>query len=94
MKDFKEHLVAHVGKAENVVEVVSDMSGAFISGVKTHFTNSSHTVDWFHVVQLFTKAVNEVRLEEAKEIDLPKATRWATLKNAGSSTFQVDLNKF
>ena len=82
LKDFKEHLIAHGGRAENVVEVVSDMSGAFISGVKTHFSNSSHTVDWFHVVQLFTKAVNEVRLEEAKEIDLPKATRWATLKNA------------
>jgi transposase len=52
LKAFKEHLIAHKGKAEQVVEVVSDMSGAFISGVKTHFANSSHTVDWFHVVQL------------------------------------------
>ena len=50
--------------------------------MKTHFTNSSPTVDWFHVVQLFTEAINEVRLGEAKEIDLPKATRWTTLKNA------------
>jgi transposase len=82
LKAFKGHLVAHGGKAEQVVEVVSDMSGAFISGVKAHFTNSSHTVDWFHVVQLFTKAVDDVRRAEAKELTLPKATRWATLKNA------------
>lgn len=82
LKAFKDHLVAHGGKAEQVVEVVSDMSGAFISGVKAHFTNSSHTVDWFHVVQLFTKAVDDVRRAEAKEATLPKATRWATLKNA------------
>ena len=82
LKAFKDHLVDHGGKAEQVVEVVSDMSGAFISGVKTHFTNSSHTVDWFHVVQLFTKAIDDVRRAEAKEASLPKATRWATLKNA------------
>lgn len=82
LKTFKDHMIAHGGKAEQVVEVVSDMSGAFISGVKAHFTNSSHTVDWFHVVQLFTKAVDDVRRAEAKEATLPKATRWATLKNA------------
>jgi transposase len=82
LKAFKEHLLAHKGKAEQVVEVVSDMSGAFISGVKTHFANSSHTVDWFHVVQLFTKALDDVRRAEAKEAKLPKATRWATLKRA------------
>jgi len=82
LRVFKEHLVAHKGKAEQVVEVVSDMSGAFISGVKTHFANSSHTVDWFHVVQLFTKALDDVRRAEAKEAKLPKATRWATLKRA------------
>lgn len=82
LKAFKKHLVDHGGRAEQVVEVVSDMSGAFISGVKTHFANSAHTVDWFHVVQLFTKAIDEVRRTEAKETSLPQATRWATLKNA------------
>ncbi len=82
LKSFKEHLIAHKGKAEQVVEVVSDMSGAFISGVKTHFANSSHSVDWFHVVQLFTQSLDDVRRAEAKEVKLPKATRWATLKRA------------
>lgn len=86
LKAFKDHLIAHGGKAEQVVEVVSDMSGAFISGIKAHFANSSHTVDWFHVVQLFTKAVDDVRRAEAKEANLPEATRWATLKNADGAS--------
>ena len=60
LKAFKKHLASHGGKADNVIEVVADMSGAFISGIKTHFTNSTLTVDWFHVVQLLTKAVDEV----------------------------------
>jgi len=80
LKEFKKFLSEHQGKAENVVEVVSDMSGAFISGIKTHFVNSEITVDWFHVVQLFSKAVDEVRRKEAKEVKMPKAARWATLK--------------
>lgn len=82
LETFKKHMITQGGKAEQVIEVVSDMSGAFIAGVKAHFPNSSHTVDWFHVVQLFTKAIDEVRRAEAKETRLPKATRWATLKNA------------
>ena len=82
LKSFKKHLTAHGGKAEQIIEVVSDMSAAFIAGAKAHFPSSSHTVDWFYVVQLFTKAVDEVRRAEAKETQLPKATRWATLKNA------------
>ena len=82
LQAFRKHLNAQGGKAERIIEVVSDMSAAFIAGVKAHFPNSGHTVDWFHVVQLFTKAVDEVRRAEAKETQLPKATRWATLKNA------------
>ena len=74
-----------------MVEVVSDMSGAFIAGVKTHFTNSAQTVDWFHVVQAFTNAVKDVRLAEAKETSMPKASRWATLKNAEGSFTEAQV---
>ena len=80
LKEFKKFLAAHKGEAKNIVEVVSDMSGAFISGIKTHFANSELTVDWFHVVQLFSKAVDKVRRAEAKKVSMPKAARWATLK--------------
>ncbi len=34
------------------------------------------------MVQVFTRAVDAVRRAESKEVKLPKATRWATLKNA------------
>ena len=79
---FRRHLASHGGYAGRIVEVVSDMSGAFISGIKAHFANSTHTVDWFHVVQLFTRAVDEVRRAESKRVTLPKASRWAILKKA------------
>ena len=89
---FKKFLSSHKGKAENVVEVVSDMSSAFISGIKTHFSNAELTVDWFHVVQLFSKAVDEVRRKEAKETSMPKATKWATLKAAESKLTENQIN--
>ncbi|CCA90728.1 putative transposase (plasmid) [Novosphingobium sp. PP1Y] len=38
------------------------------------------TVDWFHVVQLFTRALDEVRKSEAKLVKMPSAVRWAVLK--------------
>lgn len=82
VRAFARFLMEHGGNPENVLEVVSDMSGAFISSVKTHFKNADQTVDWFHVVQLFTKAVDEVRRIEAKSMAMPKTTRWAVLKNA------------
>ena len=67
---------------KGIMEIVSDMSAAFIAGVKAHFPGRRHTVDWFHVVQLFTRAMDEVRRAEARETKLPRASRWATLKNA------------
>lgn len=82
VRAFSQFLKEHDGNPENVMEVVSDMSGAFIASVKTNFKNAELTVDWFHVVQLFTQAVNEVRVAEAKETKMPKTSRWAVLKNA------------
>ena len=48
------------------VEVVCDMSPAFLAAIGETFEQANVTVDWFHVVQLFTKAVDEVRKAEAK----------------------------
>jgi len=79
---FKAFLIEHGGSPGRVAEVVCDMSGAFIAAVGENFDNAAITVDWFHVVQLFTKAVDEVRRAEAKHNKLPKALRWAVLKRA------------
>ena len=77
---FKEFLEEHGGKTGNIVEVVCDMSKAFLAAVGETFEDSSVTVDWFHVVQKFTDALDAVRKAESKEVKLPNATRWAVLK--------------
>jgi transposase len=79
---FKAFLTEHGGSPGRIVEVVCDMSGAFIAAIGENFENAAVTVDWFHVVQLFTKVVDEVRRAEAKRSKLPKALRWAVLKRA------------
>ena len=89
---FKEFLLAHGGSAEKVLEVVSDMSGAFVSAIKTHFKEAELTVDWFHVVQLFTRAVDEVRRTEAKVLKMPKTTRWAVLKSAAGELTEKQID--
>jgi len=83
VKDFKAWLEEHGGHAENVMEVVCDMSPAFLAAVEDEFAQANVTVDWFHVVQLFTKAVDDVRKLEHQQNKLPKATRWAVLKGKG-----------
>jgi transposase len=56
------------------------MSPAFLSAVEGNFKSAAVTVDWFHVVQLFTTAVDQVRRLEAKERKMPKGARWTILK--------------
>jgi transposase len=79
---FRAFLAEHGGSPGHIVEVVCDMSGAFLAAVGETFEDAAVTVDWFHVVQLFTKAVDDVRRAEAKHNTLPKALRWAILKRA------------
>lgn len=80
VKAFKAFLEAHGGNADRIVEVVCDMSPAFLAAVGESFENATQTVDWFHVVQLFTTAVDQVRKAERRVVKLPDATRWAVLK--------------
>jgi len=80
LKAFNEHLEKHGGNSSNVAEVVCDMSPAFLAGAKEQFESADITVDWFHVVKLFTDAVDKVRRMEHKLPDFPKSLRWAVLK--------------
>ncbi|MGO2581405.1 MAG: ISL3 family transposase, partial [Halomonas sp.] len=81
IKAFSTFLAAHGGEPDNVVEVVCDMSPAFLSGVTEYLPKAEVTVDWFHIVQTFTKRLDEVRKKERREQEHPKALRWALLKN-------------
>ncbi len=82
VKAFRRFLMDHGGEPTRVAEVVCDMSAAFLAALAESLPRASVTVDWFHVVQLFTKAVDEVRKAEAKQSPLPKSLRWAVLKGA------------
>lgn len=57
VKEFKAFLKAHSGDPSRIQEAVRDMSPAFLAAVDEEFPDAAVTVDWFHVVQLFTKAV-------------------------------------
>ncbi|MGC8735885.1 MAG: ISL3 family transposase [Dissulfurimicrobium sp.] len=77
---FERYLEGRNGKAENIARVVCDMSKAFISGSEERFGNAVVVVDWFHVVQLFNRAVDEVRRRESVKSRMPRGTRWTLLK--------------
>ena len=86
---FRAFLLSHRGEPTRVAEVVCDMSPAFLAALATSFPKAAVTVDWFHVVQLFTTAVDQVRKAEARSRQLPKAIRWAVLK-AGDASLSDD----
>ncbi len=90
---FKSFLERHQGIPEQVTEVVCDMSPAFLRGIDETFPQAEVTVDWFHIVQVFTRSVDEVRKQERRQRAMPKALRWAVLKNFAANNLtekQVD----
>ena len=60
-----------------------------MAAVAEHFPKADVTVDWFHVAQLFTTAVDEVRKAESRERSLPKGTRWGVLKGYETAKTQT-----
>jgi transposase len=63
---FARDLLAHGGQPEQVDEVCSDMSPAFIRGVGDHLPQAEITFDRYHVIAELNKAVDEVRKAERK----------------------------
>lgn len=59
--EFKTFIENHGAGSEQVLEVVCYMSLSFLIVVKDEFPKANVTVDWFHVVQLYTRAVDDVR---------------------------------
>ena len=82
VRQFKAFLKERGGKPERIREVVCDMSPAFLGAIGKAFPDAAVTVDWFHVVQVFTRAVDDVRKAEYKLVKMPAATRRAVSKAA------------
>jgi transposase len=90
---FAAFLEEHGGAPERILEVVCDMSPAFLSGTAQELPNAEVTVDWFHIVQTFTRALDEVRKHEGRIKPLPKHLRWAVLKNGESDQLTTNQLK-
>jgi transposase len=88
MAAFRAFLSEHGGEPTRIAEVVCDMSAAFLAAAAESFPQAAVTVDWFHVVQIFTTAVEKVRRAEAHQRTMPKGARWATLKRPEALTEQ------
>jgi len=86
VKAFRAFLLEHGGEPTRIAEVVCDMSAAFLAAAAENFPRAAITVDWFHVVQIFTTAVERVRRAEAHRCTLPKGARWAALKRPEALT--------
>jgi transposase len=86
MTAFRAFLSEHGGEPSRIAEVVCDMSAAFLAAAAETFPQAAVTVDWFHVVQVFTTAVEKVRRAEAHRRAMPKGARWAALKKPEALT--------
>lgn len=58
---FVEALPAHGATAEQITEVVIDMSPAYIAGVKAWLPNARLVFDPFHIMMLAGRSVDDVR---------------------------------
>ncbi len=81
VKAFQQDLITHNGAPEAVTEFCSDMSPAFIKGVKECFPTAHLTFDKFHIMKIINEAVDEVRRQEQKERPELMRTRYIWLKN-------------
>lgn len=69
-------LKQRAGNPDNVIEVVCDMSPAFLAAAEETFHNAA--VTWTtYVVQIFTKALDAVMVWKPRKSNSPRA-RWAT----------------
>jgi transposase len=78
---FAADLAEHDGEPKKITDTSSDMSTAFISGIREHLPNATMTFDRYHLAAKLSEAVNEVRREEVRTRPELKRTRWLWLKN-------------
>ena len=93
MTAFREHLVAHGGRVENIKLICCDMGKGFKSGIEKEFPNAIVIYDRFHVMEHMTLAVDKARRHEwnvlresgrLKEATYLKGQRFLLLKNIGN----------
>jgi len=91
IKGFAAELEAKGAKAEQIKEVSSDLSPAFISGIAKYLPAASLTFDRFHVMKIINEAVDKTRKWEKSEPAL-KNMRYILLKNRSNLNLK-DMKK-
>jgi transposase len=86
--DFK----AHNGVPEQITDISSDMSPAFIKGAREYLPQAKVTFDKFHLIKVINDAVAKVRRAEAQDNPLLKKTKGIFDKNRCNLT-DKQLNK-
>ncbi len=81
---FVPDFIAHSGKPENITDICSDLSKAYIKGVQENFPNAVHTYDKFHIMKLVGEAVDEVRRVEQRTDPILRKTRYLWFKSRTS----------
>lgn len=78
---FADELCHRGLKREQIHTICSDMSPAYIKGIGEQFAAAKLVFDYFHVVQLVSKALDDVRRRERHDFPQElKGVRWAMLK--------------
>lgn len=86
VKRFRDDLIEHNGIPDNIREMCSDMSPAFIKGINDQFQQAEITFDKFHIMKVLNEAVDQVRRQEQKERPELKGSRYLWLKNPAKFT--------
>src|SRR5205814_1600529 len=93
VQEFSCFVETHRGEVARVREVCQDMSEAYLAGTLKHLPQAEITFDRYHVRQHLSKAIDEIRRQEAKQHkQLLKNTRYLWLKRPKNLTArQQDL---
>jgi transposase len=95
LRESEEIEPAIFARASRLTAVSMDMTGGYAKSVREHAPQATIAIDNYHVVQLATKALDEVRREHWNELRQAGETgaakqfkhdRWALLKNPGDLT--------
>ncbi len=66
----------------------SDISSAFIKGIRENLPNAEITFDKFHIHELINDAVDKVRKEDVKTQSSLKGCKFIFLKNKSNLTIK------
>lgn len=87
LRDFADHLRRRGLTPDQIQTICSDMSPAYIKGIAEEFGGALLVFDYFHVVQLVSRALDQVRRRERRQFPQElRGVRWALLKGEARLT--------